>query len=169
MKELSNLTSNRLEYRRFTLDDYDDLCEILGNEDVCKYIPGPSVYSKVDVKKWLEFFINEFSFENRSVVYAVTLKGDDKVIGYCGCSYVREFEQNEIKYFLNSSYFRRGYGLEMAYRMKHLAKNMGFRFLVGLVDVNNVGSYKILEKIGYKHKDDIELWGSSLRYYEMEL
>ncbi len=167
MSKLTELTSNRLEYRRFTEHDFNDLLEMLGDPEVCKYMPGPSSYSKEDVAKWLDFFIKEFSLENRNLIYAVSLKGRDKVIGYCGCSYVREFERNEIKYFLNKAYFRRGYGLEMAYRMKHLAKDLGFRFLVGLVDVNNVGSYKILEKIGYKYKEDIELWGSYLRYYEI--
>lgn len=169
MKHLSNIESNRLEYRAFTKNDFSDLFEILGDPEVCKFMPGPSVYSKEEVEKWLSFFIREFSIENKSVVYAVSLKGRDKVIGYCGCSYVREFERNEIKYYLNSSYFRHGYGLEMAFRMKHLAKDLGFRFLVGLVDVNNAGSYKILEKIGYKYKEDIELWGSYLRYYEIQL
>ena len=169
MKHLENLSSNRLEYRKFNEEDFEDLFEILGDSEVCKYMPGPSAYSKEETKKWLEFYINEFSFENKSVVYAVSLKGRDKVIGFCGCSYVREFERNEIKYYLNSSYFRRGYGLEMAFRMKHLAKDLGLRILVGLVDTNNTGSHKILEKIGYKHKEDIELWGSYLGYYEIEL
>lgn len=169
MKHLANLESNRLEYRIFEDADFDDLFEILGDPEVCKYVPGPSVCSKEKVQKWLRFFIDEFSLENKNVVYAVSLKGRDKVIGFCGCSYVREFERNEIKYFLNASYFSHGYGLEMAFRMKHLAKDLGFRFLVGLVDKNNVGSFKILEKIGYRYKEDIELWGSYLRYYEISL
>lgn len=156
MSNCEHLTSNRLEYRKFTHDDFDDLYEILGNEEVCKYIPGPVKFSREHVSKWLDFFINEFSLENRNFIYAVTLKGSNQVIGYCGCSYIREFERNEIKYFLNERYFRRGYGLEMAYRMKHLAQDAGFKFLVGLADVNNEASCKILEKIGYKFKENIE-------------
>jgi ribosomal-protein-alanine N-acetyltransferase len=163
------LHSNRLEYRPFEEEDFDDLFEILSNEEVCKFIPGPASFNEEQVRKYLRFLMNEFDLNRKSLVYAVTLKGDDQVIGFCGCSYIKEFEKNEIKYFLNERFFGRGYGLEMAFKMKHVAMNLGFKHLVGLADVNNTASCRILEKIGYKFIENIELWGSNLSYYEIEL
>ena len=57
----------------------------------------------------------------------------------------------------------------MAFEMKKVAKLLGLKHLVGLADINNIPSQKVLEKIGYEFKEVVEHWGSTLKYYELKL
>ena len=165
----NHLESTRLTYEPFKESDFDDLTDILTDSVVCEYLPGDTPYSVEMVKRWLNFFINSFSVEKKNLIYAIRIKGKDKVIGYCGCNYVAEFEANEIKYILNKNYFGFGYATEAATTMKLLAKELGLSFLVGLADIGNIPSQKVLEKIGYEYQKTVELWGATLRYYELHL
>lgn len=169
MKDLKQLSSERLEYRGFTESDYDDLNEILGNEEVCRYLPVSGVYTKEQVQRVLNYFIKTFVIEEKNLHYIVTLKGTDTVIGYCGCSYIKEFECNEIEYFLKPQFFQKGYASEIAFKMKEVASSLGLKHLVGLADINNIPSQKVLEKIGYQYIDVRILWGSTLKYYQLAL
>ena len=163
------LESSRLTYTPFQESDFDDLVDILTDPVVCEYLPGDTPYSVEMVKRWLSFFINSFSVEKKNLIYAIRIKGKEKLIGYCGCNYVTEFETNEIKYILNKDYFGFGYATEAASTMKVLAQNVGLTFLVGLADIHNIPSQRVLEKIGYEYQKTVELWGATLRYYELHL
>ena len=166
---LDKLQSKRLSYRRFKETDLEDLFNILGDPVVCQYLPGSEVYTKEQVGKWLNYFIKSFNADKQHYIYAVTQKESDKVIGYCGCAYIDEYKCDEIKYFLNKDFFGQGLATEMAFRMKQLAKDVGLKHVVGLSDIHNIGSQKILEKIGYKYVENVSLWGSMLKYYELDL
>ena len=79
------------------------------NEVVCEYLPGDKVYSLEQVKKVLNYFIKTFIVEKKNLHYIVSLKGTNRIIGYCGCSYIPEYKCNEIEYFLKPSFFNNGY------------------------------------------------------------
>lgn len=166
---LERLKTNRLVFRSFTEDDYDDLFLILNNEEVCRYLPGDKVYNADQVKGHLNYFIKTFKIEEKNLHYVVELKDTEEMIGYCGCSYIKEFNTNEIEYFLKPKYYNNGYASEMAFKMKDVAIELGFPKLVGLADINNIPSQKILEKLGYQFVSIVDLWGSKLNYYELVL
>jgi RimJ/RimL family protein N-acetyltransferase len=167
--DVTKMESKRLKYRPFMETDYDDLYDILSNKITCHYLPGVEQYTKEQVQKWLTYFISTFSIENRHVIYAITTKDNDKVIGYTGCNYVPEFKTNEIKYIFHPDFFGKGYATEAAQTMKDVAKELGFKWLVGLADVDNIPSQVILKKIGYTYKKTIDIWGGTMKYYELEL
>ena len=163
------MESSRLVYRKFELDDIDDLNEILTNPNVCKYLPGEGAYSKEIVEKWLTYFIRSYQDERNTHHYAILEKGKDKVIGYGGIGYVKEFDQMEIMYGLSESVWGKGYGTECSLRFKELAKELGMKHVIALADIHNIGSQKILLKTGYTQIKQIQIWGLDCYYYEMEL
>ena len=163
------MESKRLKFRKFNFDDIDDLKEILTNPNVCKYLPGEGAYTEEVVDKWLAHFIRTFKDEHDTHLYAIEEKHIDKVIGYGGIGYVKEFDQMEIMYGFSESVWGRGYGTEASLRFKELAKELGMTFLIALADVDNVGSQKILKRTGYKQIKKINIWGLDCYYYEMEL
>ncbi|AIO18548.1 hypothetical protein KQ51_00668 [Candidatus Izimaplasma bacterium HR1] len=166
---IERLESDRLEFSSFKEDDYQDLLDILGNEIVCEYLPGEKVYSSGQVKSILNYFIKTFIVEKKNLHYIVKIKGSNTVIGYSGCSYIKEYDCNEIEYFLKPQFFGNKYATEIAFKMKEVAQTLGLNHLVGLADINNIPSQKVLEKIGYKFIKVVEHWGSTLRYYELNL
>lgn len=163
------LESYRLEYELWQENDFDILKQILGNPRVCEYLPGDKNKSEEEIKKWLNYFVQTFGNEKGTKIFKAKIKNTDQVIGYCGLGYVKEFDHIEIMYGMDEKYFNQGYGYEMSLRMKNLAIEQGIKHLIALADINNIPSNKILIKTGYTKKDQIELWGMNLNYYEMNL
>ncbi len=163
------LESNRLEYELWQENDFDTLKQILGNPKVCEYLPGDKNKNDDEVKRWLNYFIQTFGNEKGTKIFKVKIKNTDQVIGYCGLGYVKEFDQIEIMYGMDEKYFHQGYGSEMSLRMKDLAINQNIKHLIALADINNIASNKILQKTGYTKKEQINLWGLDLNFYEMDL
>jgi len=163
------MQSQRLAYQPFQPYDYDDLVKILSNPMTCQYLPGETVYTKEQIQKWLQYFINSFSIEKKHVIYAIRLHQQPTIIGYCGCNFVPEFHTNEIKYIFHPDYFGKGYATEAAMQMKEIAQAFGFEKLVGLADIENIPSQKILEKIGYEYQTTMDIWGGTMKYYELQL
>ncbi len=167
--DLFSLSSERLDFRPFNEKDFDKLFSVLGNEEVCEYLPGDKVYTKEQVERVLNYFIKTFVPEKKNLHYASYLKNTEEFIGYCGCSYIKEYECDEIEYFLKPEYFGKGYASEMAFMMKRVAGELDLETIVGLADVDNEPSNKILLKIGYKFDKVVEHWGSTLNLYRMNL
>jgi ribosomal-protein-alanine N-acetyltransferase len=167
--EETMIESKRLEYVSWHEDDFKILKQILGNPNVCKYLPGHHQKSNEELQKWLDYYVKSFCDEKGNQIFKVILKDSDIVIGYAGLSYVKEFDKMEIMYGLAEAYWKQGYGLEMSMRMKALAVEKGLKEIIALADINNVGSNKILINTGYQFVRQIHLWGCDLFYYEQKL
>ena len=55
--DLNNFETNRLWFRPFLESDFSDLFGILGNEEVCKYLPVKPAYSEEQVKTTQTFLV----------------------------------------------------------------------------------------------------------------
>ena len=163
------LESNRLEYEKWQENDFDILKQILSNPKVCEYLPGDKNKTDDEINRWLNYFVQTFGNEKGTKIFKVKIKNADQVIGYCGLGYVKEFDKIEIMYGMNENFFQKGYGSEMSLRMKDLAIQQGIKHLIALADINNIASNRILQKTGYTKKEQINLWGLDLNYYEMDL
>ena len=161
------IVSKRLFFRKFRETDFDDLYEFLHNKQVCEYLPGEGVYTKEQINKWLTFFMSSFDESKPNMIYAVLEKDTTKVIGYAGYAYVSEFNRNEIMYAFHQDYWHQGYATESALEMLKIAQKYPHKTIIALADINNIGSQRVLLKVGYKQIKQIKLWGSDLYYYEM--
>lgn len=167
--DLFHLESERLKYRPFTQDDYDELLEVLHNEKVCEYLPGTDKYSKEEVGKWLNFFVKSFLPKKPNMYYAISLKDNPKIIGYCAMNWIPEFETNEITYVLHNDYWGAGYASEVARKMMDVARACNVKEMVSLAMVGNKASARVLEKVGFIFDKEVELWGAKLNLYRQTL
>lgn len=163
------MESKRILYRRFNQDDFDALFEILSNDNVTRYLPDKVAVSEKRCQQWLNYFIDNFDETKSNTIFALIDKETNKLFGYAGVAYLKEFELNEIMYGLHEEFWGKGLATEAAYKMKDLADEYKLNKIVALADPSNYGSNKILIKIGYELRDIIELWGMTLNYFEMEL
>ncbi|MBU1020729.1 MAG: GNAT family N-acetyltransferase [Firmicutes bacterium] len=161
--------SERLKFRQFRDTDFDDLFAFLSTQEVCAYLPGEEPYNALQVKKWLDYFIRTFDETKPNLIYAVTSKNQDEVIGYVGLAYVKEFEQNEIMYAFHPNVWGKGYATEAASKMKEMAQSLHIEKLIGLTDINNIASERVLLKIGYQFVKYLEIWGLQMKYFELNL
>ena len=166
---MSKIESNQLTFRKFNVDDFEDLYAILSNPNVCKYLPGNGAKSKEEIEKWHMHFMRSFQDEHGSQIFAILEKGSSKVIGYGGLGYVSEFDKIEIMYGFNESVWGKGYATETSLRMKELALELGMNTLIALADIGNIASQKILLKTGFKEVEHLHIWGIDCCFYELTL
>ena len=166
---LKSIQSKRLSYRQFNDNDIDDLHEIMSNENVRLYLPGNGAFSKKQSTACLANFYNSFSLEKPDLTYAVILKETSKLIGYCGVAYIKEYDKNEIMYGFNEDYWHQGFASEASQMMKEVAIYLELQEIIAFTDVRNQASEKVIRKLGYKYHKTIDLWGLTLKYYELIL
>ena len=105
-------------------------------------------------------------------LYLVKLKETNESIGMCGLIRRDTLEDVDIGYAFLPKFWSKGYAVEAARAVKEYAKNaIGLNRIVAIVDPENEGSIRVLEKIGLQFEkmirlseDDIELklFGASI-------
>jgi RimJ/RimL family protein N-acetyltransferase len=105
-------------------------------------------------------------------LYLVKLKETDESMGMCGLIKRDTLEDVDIGYAFLPRFWSKGYAVESALAIKDYAKNViGLKRMVAIVDPQNQGSIRVLEKIGLQFEkmvklseDDIELklFGASI-------
>lgn len=108
------LETDRIVVRDFSINDLDDLHEILGDSEVMLYTEP--AYDKEKTGNFLRTFCME-----RKGAFAAVLKDTGKAIGYILFKSVNEPEVYEIGWIFNKSYWRKGYAFESCNRLINYA------------------------------------------------
>jgi [ribosomal protein S5]-alanine N-acetyltransferase len=150
MAEIAAIETQRLILRELSEDDFDDIHEFKSDPQVVKYLTwGPNSREQTlqSLRKQTAFQ-NE---ENRQMyVLAVEMKSTKKVIGNA-LFMVRDCKTAEIGYFINSNYWKQGYGIEIVNGLLYLGFNtLDVHRIYAVCDVENAGSVKLLSKIGFR-------------------
>lgn len=161
------MKSKRLAYRLFKETDFNDLKAMYGSDAFCQYLPVKGHLNDSQVNRYLEKLSAMKNNDQCSTIFAAVYK--ERVIGYAGIVWVKEYEQYEIMYGFNASYWQMGFGKEAALTMKRIAKQRNLKKVIAFAHVDNEPSQHILNAIGYHKVKLIELWGLDLYYYEMDL
>jgi [ribosomal protein S5]-alanine N-acetyltransferase len=154
MTGIAAVETERLVLRELSEDDFEDIHEFKSDLQVVKYLTwGPNSREQTlhSLRKQIAFQ-NE---ENRQIyVLAVELKCSKKVIGNA-LFMVRDpdFKTAEIGYFINSNYWKKGYGIEIVNGLLYLGFNIfDVHRIYAICDVENAGSVKLLNKIGFRQE-----------------
>lgn len=154
MAKIQPMETNRLILRELIDEDYEDICEFKSDQKVVKYLTwGPNSRGQTlhSLKKQITFQ-NE---ENRQIyVLAVVIKNTKKVIGNA-LFMVRDqdFKTAEIGYFINSNYWKQGYGIEIVNGLLYLGFNkMDTHRIYAVCDAENAGSVNLLRRIGFRQE-----------------
>ena len=165
---MKHYETKRLMLVPFQPDDIKFLVELLGDDAVCRYLPGNIGYPESKINNVLYRFLHTEE-DDYYQVYKVVIKDSAKAIGYCGIQIVREYGKYEIFYAYMPSFWGKGYATEASKKMREIAKTSGLKELIALADIENIASQKVLEYTGYKNQGKIHLWGLDLFFYEMKL
>ena len=166
----NTITTKRLILREFCREDLEEIAKILSNQDVMKFaLSGP--YSFEETKTFLDNCLQRYA--RRGVgLFAVCLKVDKKVIGYCGYYFqvIDEKEEVEIGYRLDPTYWGQGFATEAAIAVKEYGfRTLGYKRMISIIESENIASIRVAEKNGMKHKKNSILMGKvPVRIYAIE-
>jgi RimJ/RimL family protein N-acetyltransferase len=144
------LESERLIYRKFDEKDFPVLFDWTNNAENMKYREEP--LNKSQARGYLNWLISNMNVEDIThCEYAVVRKSDNNLIG---SSVLMHFPDNpEIGWTLHRDYWRLGYGTEIGMTMLKLGfDTLNFHRIIAKCHAQNIGSYRIMEKIGMRRE-----------------
>ncbi|WP_335871861.1 GNAT family N-acetyltransferase [Bacillus sp. 2205SS5-2] len=143
-----SLSNERLSLREFTKDDWIDVHRYASQDIICQYQSwGPNTVK--DTKGFVNQVIKDETQQPRTrFVFAIIYK--ENIIG-AGEFNIRNFTNRvgEVAYIVNPDYWRKGNATDVA----KLLIDFGFKVLklhriYATCDPRNIGSSKVLEKVG---------------------
>jgi ribosomal-protein-alanine N-acetyltransferase len=145
-----NLETERLLLRRIDYDDVDEIFALRSDKEVMKYIPRPLVNNAEEALVHIAI-IDEKIDTNEGINWAITLKGDGKLIGVIGHYRIKpEHFRAEIGYMLLPEYHGKGIISEALKEVVNYGfEVMNLHSVEAIIDPENSASEKVLQKNGF--------------------
>ena len=144
------LETERLFLREMTMDDFDALNAVLGDDTIM--IHYPYTFDEARVRSWIERNMNRYRNDGFGL-WAVCLKDSGEMIGDCGLT-LQNIEGEmlpEIGYHIRADRQGQGFAREAALAVRDWAfANTEYPALYSYCKYTNVGSFKTAESIGMK-------------------
>jgi ribosomal-protein-alanine N-acetyltransferase len=144
------LETEGLVLRNLNQEDKHDLYEIRSNPTTMQYIPRP-IAKTVDDASLLIDVIVDFTAKNERINWAITEKGNNKLIGFIGYpNFKHESLRAEIGYMLHPNFVGKG----IAHEALKAAIDYGFNVInlhsiEAIIRTDNKASVKLIEKAGF--------------------
>jgi len=145
------LESKRLIYRKFKYDDLPIFADWRGNPENNKYRQSEP-RNEAETSDYLNFLISKSNEEECSYFgFAVVLKTDNTLIG--AGFLININDDPEVGWEIHRDYWRQGYGTEIGETMLRLGfEILNLRRIIAGCNARNIGSYRIMEKIGMRRE-----------------
>ena len=148
---MTPLITPRLILRKFQPDDVAAVHSYAGCADNIIYMPwGPNT-EEITRGKVADFIAKAEEVPCKEYHYAVTCKDSGRLIGGCGIGV--DGDCAEIGWLLHRDFWRQGYGTEVGRALLRFGfAALGLRRIAAYCDAENIGSYRIMEKIGMRRE-----------------
>ncbi|TQF73086.1 GNAT family N-acetyltransferase [Pseudoalteromonas luteoviolacea] len=143
-----NIETQRLLLRPFCQNDAARVTELAGEKiiaDMTASVPHP--YESYMATDWISTHKSQYE-QQTAVVYAVTLKGDDRIIGAVSFPQLENGE-GTIGYWLGVPFWGKGIAYEAAKGLiAHCKLHLGLKTVCAVHLTENVRSQSVIEKLG---------------------
>ncbi|MFV0150831.1 GNAT family N-acetyltransferase [Empedobacter falsenii] len=177
MKYLPTLETERLIIRPITMDDLHDFYEMDSQPEVHVYLKAEPVKTIEQTRQIIEDLQRQYDELGHGRL-TVVVKETGKMIGWTGFKYIIEeeamnnrFDFIDIGYRYRKEAWGKGYATEAAEAcMDYYKKNMSHIQLNAITHVDNEGSRKVLEKIGFEVTETFhfDIWELDCYWYELK-
>ncbi len=164
------IETERVLLREFTLQDYKAVYEFNSNTALHQYT-GDEIIGSLDRAKeiieqiWLKDY-EKYGYGRWAVIY----KPNRKIIGFAGLKFLPEINETDIGYRFLPEYWGKGIASEIAPKILDFGfKKLNLTKIIGIAMPENIGSWKVLEKIGMtlQKTDEYDGDGKMYRWYSI--
>lgn len=166
-----DIKTGRLLLRKFKTSDAEEIFATwTSDERVAKYTSWYAHETSEDTKAYVEYMVSK----NELSDYNWVIELDHKIIESIGVCYSDDYlEIAGIAYALGYEYWGKGYITEAANAViRFLFHDVNYRKVIAGCDSENVGSSKVMEKVGMKReailREQIKrkdgTWGDDFQY-----
>ena len=145
-----NLETERLILRRVDNNDYKEVLPLRSNPETMKYIPRPLLKNQDDALAHILMIETKIQ-NNEGINWAITVKGDPKLIGVIGHYRIQlENYRAEIGYMILPEFNGQGIVTEAVKEVvKYGFEIMKLHSIEAVIDPDNVASANVLKKNGF--------------------
>jgi RimJ/RimL family protein N-acetyltransferase len=158
------LDSQRLNLREFSFDDDMFILELLNEPGFLRFIGDKGVRTVSDARNYLEKGPMESYRRNGFGLYAVCVRGTEAAapVGMCGLVKREGLHDPDVGFAFLARHWGRGYAVESAAAiLEHGTRVLQLPRIVAITSPDNVGSIRVLEKIGLTFVRLMRLTGDS--------
>jgi ribosomal-protein-alanine N-acetyltransferase len=144
------LKTERLTLRQYRETDKHEMHKMRSNPELMHFVPRPMTTSEEDAAAFIAT-INEGVAKNEYINWAITVTGEDKLIGMIGLFRMKpEHYRSEIGYMLQSGYHGKQIMQEAINAVVKFAfEELKFHSLEAVISPQNIPSQKSIEKCGF--------------------
>ena len=161
------IETERLLLRTFTENDAPLIYELNNDPDVTRFthdtIKDPDDAEEVLIKKILP----QYALYNHGR-WAVHVRPTLEFLGWCGLKYRFELNEVDLGYRFKKSSWGKGYATEAAYAsIKYGFEKLYLHRITARAEIDNMASWKVLEKCGMTYIGQQEVEGYPVKTYEI--
>jgi RimJ/RimL family protein N-acetyltransferase len=168
------IKTQRLILKPFSRSDFDIFVkDMLTDSRVIEFYYSYKKMSDIDQihakakKEFWEHFEESRIDYDLDVWAARSTSDSNEFIGWGGLLHTElslKYEGPELQYMIAGNAHGNGYATELASAVLGYAKKVGLKSVIATVDIPNIGSIKVLEKMEFEHLGKIEAYGSTDMY-----
>jgi RimJ/RimL family protein N-acetyltransferase len=165
--------TERLILREILRTDVDGMFELHSDPEVHKFLGNKTVTTKGQTIDIINFVRQQY--RNYGIGrWAIIDKKTNDFIGWTGLEYVTELINNHKNYYdlgyrLIKKYWRQGIATETAYASLYYAfTKLNASEIFARADSKNIGSSRVLEKVGFKFIETFYLDGVEHNWYKID-
>jgi len=166
MREIENIITDRTIMRMLSKDDAIDFFNLNLDKEVLKYtgdLPFENIQASIDFLTNYEQY-QKYGVGRLAVIDKTTLK----FIGWCGLKYSEEKDEYDIGFRFYKKYWNKGFATETAKKCLDFGFNkLKIDKIIGRAMKENIGSIKVLKKIGMEFKENFDFEGQEGVIYEL--
>ncbi|EDK26205.1 MULTISPECIES: GNAT family N-acetyltransferase [Vibrio] len=164
------ITTKNLILTPVSYCDLDIYSQILGSDELTKFLPKGRAYSDEEIQSHLTNRVKHW--EHGFGSYVISLKNELKTkIGYVGVEFCENSEFSDIRYALVPCHQGQGYVFEAAYTVLEQTFRVGKHSKIyGVALKENLPSLTIIRKLGMTAEPTVNLYGDvdNLETYAIE-
>jgi len=161
------LETNRLLLRELNVDDAENFYNLNLNPNVIKYTGNSSFKNIREAKEFLENY-QDYKL-NGYGRWAVINKETNEFIGWCGLKFGEMENEIDIGFRFFENEWNKGYATESAKAcLDYGFEKLNIKRIIGRAMKENIGSIKVLKKIGLEYERDTNFEKQKAVIYKIE-
>jgi RimJ/RimL family protein N-acetyltransferase len=147
----TTIESKRILLRKFVIEDYESVFKIGSNTKVQKHTGEKILKSPIEAKDIIkDRYLSDYKNYGYGRLAAI-FKPENKIIGFAGLKYLPQFKESDIGFRFLPEYWGKGIATEISIEIiKYGFEFLKLKRIIGIADPENIGSCRVLEKVGLK-------------------
>ena len=161
-----NYKNDTIVIREFTSEEFNLFLSLFENENVTRHLPHKT---QEEYKEMFEKALSDYK-EGPFSRWGIFNTQSNDFVGIClARTFLYHPDQIEIGYVLGENYWGKGLGTEVCKALVNYCLSLHQnKEIVAITDIENIGSQKVLLKVGFKRNENLIRDEEELAYFVLQ-